>query len=335
MNTSPRDPGTLLPLPLTRAWLERFRLASRRRLRASMVGSQLNQRQGQSREFLEYMPYVPGDDARTIDWRASFRYKTEQDYLVRRYMAEEHYKLAISVDTRDTMLLPAEVPKLQLALWIAEAIAWMALRGGHQVALHRLFGPRAGGLFHFRGSQASYRLPAALRRLYQAPITEERANLDDLGQILPPAAIWLILTDMYFGTPGGDGGHFLGEDAQRLARRIASAQSGWRWIILVDIDAWRYEIEQMLGERALELEGFGLPPGRFRYEVTPQSWQARAAVIADFKQRFFDLAHLRPGSIVHWVYPLSEGTQGEYWQTLLRDQLQRQEILKRLFMEAV
>jgi hypothetical protein len=333
MSAPLRDPNGLRKLPVTRDWLERFRLHAQRQLRASLVGSQLNRRQGQSRDFLELAPYVPGDDARTIDWRASLRYKQSADLLVRRYMAEQHYKLVISVDTRDTLLLPLDLPKVQLALWLAEAIGWMALRSGHQVAIHRLFGPRAGSIRQFKGAQAGSRLAAALRGFYQTPVDDEAPNLADLDHILPPAAIWLILTDLYFGDAAHAAEHYAGEHAHKLAQRIVQAQAGWRWIILLDIDSWEFEKSRLRGERALEIEGYGLPPGRYLQEVDSAVWDAKAAAVGSFKQRFMELARLRSGSLVHCVYPQADARRPDYAPSLVREVLQRQPVLKRLFME--
>lgn len=333
MSPSLRDPRQLKKLPVTRDWLESFLLHTRRRLRANMVGSQLNRRQGQSRDFLELAPWVPGDDARTIDWRASPLYKPYDQLLVRRYMAEEHYKLVISIDTRETMLLPVELPKVQIALWIAEAIGWMALHSGHHVAFHRLFGPRAGGLYQFKGAQAKKHLAAALREIYKMPFDEETPNLADLERVMPPAAIWLILTDLYFGDAARQAQHFVGESAHRLAQRIVRAQSGWRWIILVDIDTWEWEKRRLVDERALELEGYGLPPGKLLHELSPDVWKEKKDAVSSFKQGFAELARLRPGSIVNCEYPEGDVSQIEYGKSLLRDQLQSASILRRLFME--
>lgn len=333
MSASLRDPTQLQKLPVTRDWLERFRLHAQRHLRADLVGSQLNRRQGQSREFLELAPYVPGDDARTIDWRASLRYKQSEDLLVRRYMAEQHYKLVISVDTRDTLLLPVALPKVQVALWLAEAIGWMALRGGHQIALHRLFGPRAGSLRQFKGGQAGNRLAAALRSFHQTPIVDEAPNLADLDHVLPPAAIWLILTDLYFGDAARAADHYVGEHAHKLAQRIVRAQAGWRWIILLDIDSWELEKSLVSREQALELEGYGLPPGRYLQEVSESVWDDKAAAVASFKQRFIELAGLRTGSLAHCLYPPTDPNRPDYAQSLVREVLQGQSVLRRLYME--
>ena len=44
--------------------LARLRLGSRRRVPSAADGAQRSRRRGQSQEFLDHRPYVPGDDLR-------------------------------------------------------------------------------------------------------------------------------------------------------------------------------------------------------------------------------------------------------------------------------
>lgn len=238
--------------PCSSAFLERYRIECRRHLRTTMDGSHVTRRRGQSIEFREFAPYTPGDDVRHIDWLASARVgggrllTPAAPWLVRRYMAEEQLRLVISIDMRPSMGLPQPAPrgrgvpptvsKFQVAAWLAEAIAWIALTTEDQVVLHSLFG---SGCQPPLGQVNRHHIRSRLHDLAAQPHSS-LPNLASLQRYLPPTAVWVILTDCYFSTPA----------AQSLARRIAQAQDGARWVILVDLNNWHYEramIENSIG----------------------------------------------------------------------------------------
>ncbi len=161
----------LKPLPLSQAHLERFRLRTRRQHRATMVGGHQMRRKGQSLEFYDYRQYTPGDDVRHIDWRASARHGGRDELLIKNFAAEEHMALVISIDTRPSMFLPDAMSKLQVAAWIAEAVARITLRSADKVVLHRLFGKRNGSVDVLRGSGAMDRIRSTLERFARDSMT--------------------------------------------------------------------------------------------------------------------------------------------------------------------
>ena len=222
---------TLKPLPLSHAFLDRYRIGSRKHHPPGMMGGHLTHRKGQSLEFREFVEYTPGDDIRYVDWRISARYKGHRDWLVRKFIAEESYTLAISIDTRDTMRLPKALPKVQIAAWLAESLARIALYSDDRVILHRLFGHSEGGLEKLYKFNRVDSIFPTLERFVEHS-SEDIVDLHTFSSHLPPAAVWLIITDFYFN---------LDEAASTLARRITTAQTGWRWILLVDLDSWTYE----------------------------------------------------------------------------------------------
>src|SRR6185436_2454785 len=130
-------------LPVPSSQLDRFRLRLRQRDRGTVAGAHLIRQRGQSLEFREFRPYLPGDDIRHVDWRASARHHRQEELVIRTFEHEAQTRLVISIDTRASMRLPESAPKLQLALWLAEAIAYIAGRSGDSVALHALYGPGA------------------------------------------------------------------------------------------------------------------------------------------------------------------------------------------------
>src|SRR6185503_9471660 len=103
-------------LPVPSSQLDRFRLRLRQRDRGTVAGAHLIRQRGQSLEFREFRRYLPGDDIRHVDWRASARRRRDEP-VVRTFEHEVQTRVVISIDTRATMRLPEMASKLQLALW--------------------------------------------------------------------------------------------------------------------------------------------------------------------------------------------------------------------------
>jgi len=227
----------LKPLPLSEEELEQYRIRTLRQAQPGPVGGHITRRMGESLEFREHTYYSPGDDIRHVDWRASTRpnwrslVRQSDGWLVRRFEAEEQLRIVVSIDTRETMRLPVAMPKLQIAAWLVQALSFVALRSDYQIVHHRLFGtaPKWSSRLRSRAGMEQY-IPS-LRNMVAEPDTSERLSLEGLERYLPPAAVWVIISDYYFGA----------EAAQQLAQRINAAQRGWRWIILIELDSWPYE----------------------------------------------------------------------------------------------
>lgn len=282
----------LPPLPLKNSLLERYRLSGRRKLRPDMLGGHLVRRKGQSLDFREFEHYLPGDDIRHIDWRASARYGQINDLLVRSFVAEEQLTLVISIDTRDTMQLPAVMPKLQIAAWLAEAIARVALSSGDRVILHRLFGPPKRSVFSLRGVNARGRIRPALTSLCSELATDD-CNVKVLQKWMPPTAVWLILSDLYFQA----------EYQQRvLARSIVNALDGLRWLILLDLDSWPAE-RQLLGMGARRVVGPGLQVVDPLYQIDPANLALVENKISHHKRHFLQQSHAARFDQVTWTWP--------------------------------
>lgn len=311
----------LAPLPLSLAFLERYRIRSRRHYRPSLTGGHLMRRKGQSLEFRDLVPYTLGDDIRYVDWRASARHGTREDLLVRSFVAEEHLTLVVSVDTRDTMRLPRAMPKVQIALWLAEAIALIALRSGDRVVLHRLFGrsnvQALSGSGDFRHKWSGVR--SILRRFVVHDGAVSKPNLAVLRPHLPPASVWAILTDLYFDN----------EQTDVLAREIATAQDGLRWVILVDLDSWPHE-RLILGEGIRRVEGPRRRSPEIPVNITlKESIPQVEAEIQAHKQRFRK-SILRAGcDIASWEWPPIERPEPDQF---FRSAFTEDKVLQRLFM---
>lgn len=299
------------PLPFALSELDAYRIEARRSRRPNMIGAHLQRRKGQSLEFEEFLPYIVGNDIRHIDWRASLRYRGRNDLLVRHFRTEEQMKLVVSLDDRPTMQLPTQLSKVQLAAWLAEAIGWVGLRSEYQVAFHRLFG---GETAEFRHKREIGNLQPRLHELMAAQ-AQQTLDLASLQRLLPPTAVWVIITDLYF------------DDFNELVDRINTAQDGYRMVILVEIDAWPFE-RHLLGSGVRQIEGPGLtiPDARFDLRQIVATVDERINAQRD---RWLQQVHGPAFTHLRWSYPERMGDQGE--ATLLRDVLER-DAIKQLFM---
>jgi uncharacterized protein (DUF58 family) len=308
------------PLPLSAALLERYRIKSRQHSRPSMVGGHLMRRKGQSLEFRELVPYTLGDDIRHVDWQASARHGSAEDLLIRSFVTEEQLTLVISVDTRDTMRLPKAMPKIQIAFWLAEAIAWIALRSGDRVILHRPFGKahawESSGSGNFKRKRSDLR---TILRRFGEDDESSSTNMAVLRPYLSPAAVWLVISDFYF----------FAEDQRVVARAVSTAQDGMRWVILVDLDSWPHE-QKILGTGARVIEGPGYRAPETPVDVSTESLEKVISKIKAHKQRFWESIRRSGCSIVSWEWPSDEQPAPDLF---FRGAFMKDKVLQRLFMK--
>lgn len=319
-------------LPVSPSFLEDFRIEARRQSRMHLVGGHTTRRMGQSLEFREYTTYNLGDDIRYVDWRASARsprrpgMAAHDGWKVRRFTSEEHLELLISLDPRGTMRLPQlerrafgpdrpDISKLQIARWIAEAITFIALRSDDQVVLHHLFG-RAGAVRPpISGTGGLARLGQRLDEV-TADIDTKDFNSAHLETYLPPAAVWVIISDFYFPL----------EEGRRVVKRIQDAQAHMRWVILVDVDSWPYERTHLsVGARLID------GPGSYekKVHVTPARLDQIDHLIAQHKTEIFQ--RCKGIDLTEWKWPLKIET-ADGLAAFFRERWMSDQVIKRLFM---
>jgi Protein of unknown function DUF58 len=311
-------------LPLSRALLENYRISSRRQKRPGMVGGHQMRRKGQSLEFYDYRHYTPGDDIRHVDWRASARHGRADDLLVRTFISEEQLTLIISIDTRETMELPEAMPKAQIAAWVAEAVSWITLRSDDRVILHRLFGNGGGSIQDLHGSGSINNIRPTLERFYSYSSSLETVNLQVLERYLKPAVVWLIISDLYF-----DMDKESNSEGIKLGRRIAEAQDGMRWIMLLDTDSWPYE-KYFLGQGSRKIEGPGLPNLDHPLEIDDPTILKVENRMNAHKHHFKEQVSRGGNDYLSWKWP----HQAELDPHLFfEDQFGKDRVLQRLFMK--
>lgn len=164
--------GTLL----TRV-ASRMHLHARRRVLHLLDGQYASRLRGRSMDFDDLREYVPGDEVKDIDWKATARHGTP---LVRRYIAERRHRVLLVADRGRNLraLSAAGEQKLGIAIMAMGVIGSLALRHGDDVGL--VTGDEDGvSAFPFRGSEQA--LERMLRAVHGgASLTGPRSDLPAL-----------------------------------------------------------------------------------------------------------------------------------------------------------
>lgn len=94
-----------------------------------------------SLEFDDLRPYVPGDDVRDIDWKATAR---SGDVLIKRFVSEKHHKILVVADAGRNMLglSPSGERKADVAANVIGALGLITLRRSDQIGM--VFGDSRG-----------------------------------------------------------------------------------------------------------------------------------------------------------------------------------------------
>ena len=136
--------------------LDRLRLRSEQPLQGSGAGLRRSVRRRPAADFLEHRQYVPGDDVRFVDWRATARH--EQIFLKQGEHPQEN-QVTLLIDASASMAWGAP-PKASTTLALAACLSYLAL--GNEDRLTLVVPGRPGGLVKVKG-KGQY--PAVLNHL--------------------------------------------------------------------------------------------------------------------------------------------------------------------------
>ncbi len=122
------------PLSTDLARFDRLAFVTRRPSRAGLGGEHASRRRAPSAEFVDYRPYVPGDDLRRVDWNVYGRLGALEVKLTE---ARERTELVFALDCSASMAWGTP-DKFAAARQAAAALAYVGLARFDRVRIVRL-----------------------------------------------------------------------------------------------------------------------------------------------------------------------------------------------------
>ena len=182
---------------------------------------------GRSMDFDDLREYVPGDEVKDIDWKATAR--TGGTPLVKRYVAERKHRVLFVTDRGRNLRAqaPSGEEKRELAVTAMGVLGYLAVRHGDEVGL--VTGDEQGiTQLPFRGSQRA--LERALRTVHDAgDLQGARSDLAGLlDRVRRTVSSKLFLVVVADEVPWDD-------HLEALVRRLA-AQHEFVWLQVADAD---------------------------------------------------------------------------------------------------
>jgi uncharacterized protein (DUF58 family) len=223
-------------------------LHAHRSAMARLSGGHRSAQRGRGLEFEEVRLYVPGDDARTIDWRVTARRGKPHTKLFRE---ERERPVWIVADLHPGLFFGSKRQfKSAVLLEAAALLAWVAAQGGDRVGAIIANGSAMPRILPPRGREAGVLpiLQALVESQPRAPgvsvPTGLQTALTTLRPLLQPGSLVLVLSD------------FAQVDAS-LQDMLASIawQNDCRLLWLID-----------------PLESSGLPAGEYRVGLPQRLW---------------------------------------------------------------
>jgi uncharacterized protein (DUF58 family) len=121
-----------------------------------------------SLEFDDLRPYVPGDDVRDIDWKASAR---SGNVLIKRFVDEKHHKILLVADAGRNMTAqaPSGEAKIDVAANILGAVGLITLGRSDQIGM--VYGDNRGCV-NIRQGRGETHIENMLHRFYDHALTK-------------------------------------------------------------------------------------------------------------------------------------------------------------------
>lgn len=178
-------------------------------------------------DFDELRPYVPGDDVRDIDWKATAR---SGAVLIKRFVSETHHKVLLVVDAgiNMTALTPSGERKCDIATHILGAIGLITLGRSDEIGM--VYGDARGSI-NVRLRRGENHVENMLAR-YHSHVAHQRGGSDIVCQLTYVAdhyrhtMLIVVVSDEPDPTPE------LEEALQRLAGR-----HDLLWAMVADLSA--------------------------------------------------------------------------------------------------
>lgn len=112
----------------------RMAIHAHRKVRSLLDGEYQSLHSGRSMDFQDLREYVPGDDVKDLDWKASAR---RGELLIKRYHADRKHTIQLVVATGRSLagVCPDRTPKQDVAVLAAGVLGYLATRHSDYVGL--------------------------------------------------------------------------------------------------------------------------------------------------------------------------------------------------------
>jgi uncharacterized protein (DUF58 family) len=191
--------------PALRRRMKELEIRSLRLVNSRFMGEWASNMRGQGLEFRDLREYVPGDDVRRLDWKATARSGHPQ---LRRYNEDRQQNIYLAVDLSASMA----GRKAELALQMAAVLGWAAVKQGDRFGLA---GFTDTVEIHRPPARGEAQLWATLEDLLQYAPASKQTNFGPLWKFflkhLAHRATIIILSDFASGVDA----HMLGALAMK------------------------------------------------------------------------------------------------------------------------
>ena len=190
---SPTSPSTAPTLDDVRRQVRDIEIRARRSLREAMAGEYRSAFRGRGLEFAELQPYNPGDDVRTIDWKATARLRTP---VVRRYVEEREQTVLILVDVSGSTGYAASGPSVKdRAVEITGVLGLAAATANDLVGVAAFGNDVTLAVRPAKGSSHVLRILRDLLTLEADGRTEMARALRYAGRVMRKRGVVIVISD--------------------------------------------------------------------------------------------------------------------------------------------
>lgn len=191
------------------ARLSHLELVARKIFASPGRGERRSKRRGAGLEFADHRGYAPGDDFRNIDWNV---YARLGKLLLKIYEEEEDLWVYVLVDASASMAA-GRGHKLDQALRLAAAIAWVTLSGLDRVAVGTFAEGLGERLAPSRGKPWIFQTFDRLRAVRPGGLTSFEASMKSFVHGHKRRGLVFVISDLY-----AQDGHERGLDVLRHHR---------------------------------------------------------------------------------------------------------------------
>jgi uncharacterized protein (DUF58 family) len=183
-----------LPLlsPELLAQLEQMELVSRKVFRGRMKGERRSKRKGQSVEFADFRPYVPGDDLRFIDWNL---YARLEKLFLKMFFEEEDLHVYVLIDASMSMDF-GEPTKLRYAKQLAASLGFVGLCRADRVKIETLGQPLRTPGPVLRGRRSLWRMMEYLDKIEAGEKATLAEGIKNFCLRNPGKGILVLISDL-------------------------------------------------------------------------------------------------------------------------------------------